>query len=96
MLGDGEIREAVKNPVPASKSVNRIAEDIPLSPLSRAGAHQERRSVAAGGCGGGLRLRHGGPGRWAGLDRELARPGRGLAGASVVGGEFPARTFRNF
>lgn len=28
MPGEGEIREAVKNPMPASKSVNRIAEDI--------------------------------------------------------------------
>ena len=28
MPGESEIREAVKNPVPASKSANRIAEDM--------------------------------------------------------------------
>lgn len=81
MLGDGEIREAVKNPVPASKSVNRIAEDIPLSPLSRAGAHQVKT------IGGRRWLRRGPPAapRWTGaLGR--ARSGAGQARAGLGGG----------
>ena len=60
--------------------------------------HPERRTAfalgAAGGCGGGLRLRHGGPAP--GRARSGAGRARSGPGGGIVGGRFPAHTFSNF
>ncbi len=82
--------------------LNRRPSERPLIAISGQSyfryRHPERRTAfalgAAGGCGGGLRLRHGGPAP--GRARSGAGRARSGPGGGIVGGRFPANTFSNF
>ncbi len=86
----------------AKADVNHYGSEGPLLAISGQSyfrhRHPGRRTAfalgAAGGCGGGLRLRHGGPAP--GRARSGAGRARSGPGGGIVGGRFPAHTFSNF